>query len=321
MNILMIGAAPNRPTDGVIVRGCYYLLGRSFPKFTSDYVILHDFDPQSSVNFNKDTRYDLIVVCGTPWLWDSFQNSVKYKNLLTCFNTHGDAKRLFLGIGSCLTLEAAEDLIILERKEEVKGIRELFSKATVICRDTLALTKLHRAGIDKLNLLPCPAYFCYGDEVQSINKLPESSMYGRNVLIFQDPSKSISKDSWVNPDKIKAYYDEVLDFYKEYDPDVYCTFADEVPAAVSLGLIRPVILRSEDHTLEVMRTAKRVLSGRIHCAIPAIVKGAITNIMPLDSRAMTITDWMPDKVSIKKGLEDYDFVLRNISPPKWSLTK
>ena len=84
-NILCVGADKNNSTDGVIVRGIYNILDSVFIDNKKEYLILNDHNPMTTIEKYKDKKIDYVVVCGTPWLWDSFQLSVKYKNLEAIF--------------------------------------------------------------------------------------------------------------------------------------------------------------------------------------------------------------------------------------------
>lgn len=281
MNILMIGADPSSPTDGVITKGIRYLLEKTYLIHEYTYVLLDDHKLQGLSDFEPNQDFNLIVICGTPWLWDSFHLSHKYKNVLTAFAVHPDAKRLFLGIGSCLSLDAHHS--ILRRKEEVDGMRRLFTGSRVIVRDQIAKDILDDAFIHA-ELLPCPAYFCYGDDDQMSLKMDD-------ILIFQDPTLSISAADWLDPYKLSEYWQGMLEYQKYFDAKVYCALSQEVVSAKEQGFGDVTLLNGPEHTLNVMRHARTVLSGRVHCAVPAIVQGADTTIMPLDTRASTVTDF------------------------------
>lgn len=300
MKLLLVGADENNSTDGVIVKGIRYLLSRSYPTCEMTYIKINDHLSQSWVDFNCLEKYDLIVVCGTPWLWDNFQHSIKYANLRACFSAHVSSKRLFMGVGSCIPL-GLENSGILERPAEVEGIQHLFERSTVIVRDKTAKNKLDNAGI-KSTLLPCPAFFCYGDDLNSktINDF-------KNVLIYQDPTLSISADQWRCPVKLAHYYNEMEAFRVLHNAEVYCANEKEIQSAVNNGFPTPKLLRTADDTLGLMRSAYLVLSGRVHCAIPAIVQHAYTTLIPLDSRASTI-DIRPDDATLLQ----YDEILKGI---------
>lgn len=298
MRLLLVGADENNSTDGVIVQGIRYLLNRAYPNAILDYKMIEDINPQFYYSFNPATVYDMIVVCGTPWLWDSFQNSHKYQNLITCFKTHAGVKRLFLGIGSCLNIEDVGSNI-LKRPEEIEGIKQLFSNATVIVRDSVASNILNHSGIEHA-FLPCPAYFCYGDKINVVTTF-------NNVLVFQNPLKSISAGNWAHPDKLNAYYGEMKHFHEVYNPLVVCANVQDMDKAKELfGEV--TLLKTYKDTMDLMQGAKKVMSGRVHCAVPAIVSGADTQLMSLDTRYLVVAEFRDQDT--QAYLPIYDKILK-----------
>lgn len=305
MNILMIGPNKNNATDGVIIRGIEYLISRSYPDHYITYRELNDIVPQSKADFFHLLRFDLIVIAGTPWLWDSFQNSVKWQNLLVCLlDAHPQSKRLFMGIGSCLTLYN-NDPNILCRPEEQAAMRSIYNSSTVIVRDSIAFLKLAEAGI-KSHFLPCPAYFCYGDEKPS-----QASQDEKNIFIWVDPKQTISAIDWQDSEKLIEYYNICLDFYKKFNPTVYCTSASEISTAIKIGLPAPILLSKTDDTLNLMRGAHRVLSGRVHCAVPAIAQRANVGLMALDTRSYVVKDFQQFE-DLTPFIEDYKKILKGL---------
>lgn len=301
----MIGPNKNNATDGVIIRGIEYLLARNYPDNTVTYRELNDLVPQNKADFFSSYKFDLIVIAGTPWLWDSFQNSVKWQNLLVCLlDAHPTVKRLFMGIGSCLTLYN-NDPNILCRPEEQAAMKSIYNSSTVIVRDSIAFLKLAEAGI-KSHFLPCPAYFCYGDEPVTLETTEDN-----NILIWTDPKQTISSSDWPDSEKLTEYHQTCLDFYHEFNPKVYCALPSEIPAAIKIGLPAPTLLTKTDDTLNLMRTANRVLSGRVHCAVPAIAQGALVNLMAIDTRAYVVIDFAQFS-DLTPFLEDYDNILKGL---------
>ncbi len=276
MHILMIGPKENNSTDGVIIKGIKRLFERAYGKFTFSYRELRDHTEQRDSDFLVGEAFDLVAVCGTPWLWDSFQNSFKYRNALRCFELHPEAGKLFMGAGACLNLvDITSD--ILERPSEVQGM-QIFRQATVIVRDPLAHYKLKKAGVVSY-LLPCPAFFATGPAIT-----PQKTS---NVLIWQDPTQSISGESWKNTKALSDWADEVLEFIEEKQPEIYCARPDDMPMAERLGF-KPVVLNTADETLDAVNTVGEVLSGRVHCAVPALAQGASVKLKPFDSRMLTL---------------------------------
>jgi hypothetical protein len=301
-NILLIGADKNNSTDGVIVAGIYHLLDKKVGAYKSDYIFLRDTKHMEDSEFNIDKKYDAVMVCGTPWLWDSFEKSQKYKNLLRCFELHKDTKKFFMGIGSCL-INGQENSNVLERPSEVAGIKALFSNAEVYVRDKVAHDKLNRAGI-KNTLTACPSFFCYGDDTER--------SFEDNVMIWYDPTIGISEVDWRNKDKLQKYYNLFLKFNNKYNPSIYCANKHEVKKALEIGLPEPKLIGGWENTLKIMKRANLVLSGRVHCSVPAFVKGKGLGLISVDTRSKVIEDFggtiIKDVVDFNKlKIEERDF--------------
>jgi len=242
--------------------------------------MLDDHKPQA---FDKLENYDKIVVCGTPWLWDQFQKSHKYLNLLSLFKRYENTPKIFMGAGSCITLDAINDSTILKTDEEVKGIQALYQNTTVIVRDQAAYKLLRNANVES-TLLPCPAYFCYYGEAPKTTK-------EKNVLVYVDPTKLISSIDWQSKEKLQNYNDQVLKFYNDYKPLVVIANDYDREACLKLGLPEPTLLKTSQDTKNLMRTADNVFSGRVHCAVPAKVAGANVTLFPFDSRYLVLNDF------------------------------
>lgn len=281
MKVLFVGADYNNSRDGVIVNGIYSLIDFLDIKINSYYHILDDNNLESE-NIIEEKDYDCIVVCGTPWLWDQFYKSIKYKNMINIIKGQKNAKVMFFGVGSCIGLDHINSEIC-EDEEHQEGIRNLFGNTTVVARDNLFFNKLKKSGVESY-LLPCPSYFCYLNEEFLIAK-------ERNVLVWCDPKKSISSCDWQDEVKLQEYYDLFLNFYKQYAPLVCCAMEEEIQSAVEIGLPEPLVLNSWRETQDIMKRANYVLSARVHCAVPAFVLNKPTSIIALDSRSKVLSDY------------------------------
>jgi hypothetical protein len=185
-----------------------------------------------------------------------------------------------MGIGSCLNLKD-QNTEILKREEEIVAMQQLYSNKLVICRDSFASSILENAQITH-HCLPCPAYYCYNTE-SNHNK-------NTNVLVWTDPTQTISRENWKDKEKLQKFYDINLSYIKQYKPDIYCAFESDVPQAEMLGF-KPKTLKDWKETLTIMTNAKKVLSSRIHCCVPAFVQEAEVGIIPLDTRHYVLSDY------------------------------
>jgi hypothetical protein len=282
-HFLLIGADQHNSTDGVIVQGIRNILTGVFGnEYSTDYLFIDDHNDMNVDSLYNTRLYDAVIVCGTPWLWDGFHTTPKFRNMMAVFATHNEAKKVFMGVGTCLNLRDVKSNI-LERTTEQEALRVAYSDAIVIVRDSLAKYKLEKAGVQATHL-PCPAYFCYG------NNTPDSQKT-YNVLVWTDPEKTISHGDWSNPDKLRKYYEIVQFFYENYEPIVVCAREEEIDKALAIGLPKPRLLEGWKDTLALMTNANYVLSGRVHCAVPAFAQGAAVGLLPLDSRSLVLKDF------------------------------
>lgn len=297
---LLVGANKENSTDGVIVKGIFNILENTFSDHEKKYLYLKDTTKMTNSEFFTDEKFDAIFVCGTPWLWDSFQNSIKYDNLYRIFKSHPEAKQIFLGAGSCMYVECING-DILRRPEEIKGIKKLYEKALVISRDKIAHSLFENAGINSV-FLPCPAYFCYGiDNIKYGTKT-------ENVLIWCDPKLTIAANGWTNKEKLKKYHDVCKQFFIRNKAKVYCASKKEINSAIQLGIGEPIVLTGYEHTLNVMQNAKTVLSGRVHCGVPAFVQGCNLGVLQIDTRCHVLKDF---GCKVIQNLNDLMFLKKN----------
>lgn len=283
MKILMFSPDHTNSTDGVIINGIHNLLKHVYGDYEFDYIEFDRNEVCTDEQLKCNEHYDLIVIAGTPWLWDLFNRSVKWKNLERCFEIHKKSKKLFMGIGSCFFPEM-EYNNTCERQEEVDAFRKIYSQAVVIVRDSIAYNKLKKAGIE-CTLLVCPSFFCYG--IEPI--IPQTK--SENVLIWYDPLMGLSRSGWSDTNKLNNYIKLNVDFYKKFNPTIYTHLECEKELAVKIGLPEPKLIGGWANTLSIMQNANFVLSGRVHCSVPAFVQGKPVGLLQIDSRARVISDF------------------------------
>jgi hypothetical protein len=281
LKLLLIGADENNSRDGVIVEGTKRLISRIVQKYDCHYHLLNDHITENDDFFLKN-QFTHIIICGTPWLWDQFHVSVKYKNLINILDNQISNKILFCGVGSCIGLQHI-DSDLCEDDLHQEGIRNLFLRGTVICRDDLIHKKLEKAGVAS-NFLPCPSMFFYLNKEIHIKN-------NENILIWCDPEKLISNCDWNEEEKLNGFYNLCKKFIEMYDSKVYCAEEHDIQKACDIGLPKPILLKTWKETLHLMSYANYVLSGRVHCAVPAFVLGKPTSIIPFDSRHKVLSDF------------------------------
>ena len=284
-------------TDGIIFAGIKNILGGIDENVWSSPIIgTEEFDHQSVdtsdlevAQFRPDEKFDMVLIPGTPWLWDSFQKSHKYRNLIRMIDAHPEAKKVFFGIGTALNMNVGGD--VLSRPDEKGAMVRMAKDALVIVRDGIAKHKLLQAGVN-CHHLPCPAYFCYGPEFK------EPTSFNDNVLIWYNPLTGISKGYWGrNPELFQNYLKMVKRFVDEYSPKVYTVlnchtaYAEDQKHLNSIGVTEFDILKTSSDTKSVMENANIVMSGRVHCSVPAYVQGKAVSLLRIDSRANVLTDF------------------------------
>lgn len=295
MKILGMGANPLNSRDGIIVEGCKAILNiAQFDRYLS----IRDTIPQDVSDFYPNEKFDLIVYCGTPWLWDQMQYTDKYRNTLAAIKAHPEAKVVWMGIGSCLYLNDMNSQI-LKNDIDKQMLKETFENSTVIVRDSLAHEILNEAGVEN-HFLPCPSFF-FNPVCKTSNEF--------DVMFYHAPRTGISS-GYFNDQKLEEYRDIFREFYKVlYHAEIAVCDFNEIPIVERLFKKTPILLKDPIDTFNICKKANKVLSSRIHNAVPALVYGAEVGIVPVDSRHLTITnhfDIQVNNVTDLQKIRSYD---------------
>lgn len=296
MNILMVGADQTNATDGVIVQGIKEILYDSIGEYRFTYLLIDDHNEQSIPEHILKDSYDVLLVCGTPWLWDNFHATAKFRNLIKIKEFCNWKKGILFGIGSAFCLKDKDtNLRDPLYKDQLEKMTE---NMRVIVRDTVAAKVLETHGIDHV-FLPCPAYFCYGADLETTSKRD-------NVIIYYSIGNGVAQVC-CDQDYRQEFKQRYLDFYEKYpDSKIYCAQEIEVLECFELLGKSPKVLRSWAETLTVMENAENVISGRVHCAVPAIIQGANVEFLAVDTRSSVIYDVLADDVRF-----NYEIYLEN----------
>lgn len=281
---LLVGAEENKSTDGMINLGVHAILKSKYGEYDYDYI---NNDLEVLPTLFDEESYDLIVQCGGPWLWSHFWNTPKKKNFEAIMNAHCEAKVVFMGIGTCMDLDKIGTGFLMDPKTR-KHIQSFFGQAhTIIVRESDAKEIFDNAGIDCVQL-PCPAFYV---EIPQENQNKDGP-----AMIWYDPRKGVSRDYWLrNPKEFERYVSEFRDYNASRGPMVYCAHSDDIPGAIEVGLPRPQLLKTADDTVDMIRRATLVFSGRVHCAIPAEANDILTSLVAVDSRASALYDYWNDR--------------------------
>jgi hypothetical protein len=276
-NIVILGPHEIPPTDGMIIHGTYNLISEVHPDAVISYA---RWSEESDVALQLPANTTHIVIAGTPWIWDMCWNTIKWRCVLNTLKAYPQAKVLFFGIGSCLPLDHMEGIKIrlLSQKDRLK---ELFLRGQVIVRDQLASDILTAAEIPH-TLAHCPAMHAVTELIPYIGRKTPT-------LFFYEPCLGVSSGSFkYNCQEHKAYIQQQVLFAKYKNADVYCITDDEVKRSNFLG-IPAQKLTSVIHAKQVLARSSEVMSGRVHLAIPAISQDIKTILLPVDSRALTVS--------------------------------
>jgi hypothetical protein len=278
---LFIGPNIWLATDGAIYQGINRLLSDAGIPLSRDYLFLKDTEQQDLDAVELQQHYDFLIIPGTPWLWNNMGKSQKVKNLMKIRGLYPHAQLVFLGIGSCFPIGRENECL---NAEDQACLQKLMEKAYVVCRDGIAADKLHQLGIEH-DFLPCPAFYIDHDYRAKRDRY--------DLIVWYDPTIGLSKGLWPEGSQQHQHYiDRVRNLYRGSSRTrIVCNLPEEVKSAQALGLPKPHVLRSPEDSVYVMSQAGQILSGRVHCAIPAQAMGKRIELYPFDSRAQSLEDW------------------------------
>lgn len=303
-------------TDGVIFRGIENLFKIVFNNFEFKSVIrtenlkvkedfiriarFDEFDEKElgANRFYPDEVFDAVVIPGTPWIWDQFHKSVKYKNLIKMLEIHSYAPVIFLGIGSCVSKGNEESIM---RDEEKKEINNLFSRGLVICRDSLAYLSLSNAKVEA-NFLPCPSYFAYDEkDFENRRGIDELS------FVYFDPYDSISSISWKDKEEDYKRFCEIVENIKNKENVKIYSAINCCDDKIISKYSKFILLRNSLDTVNLIKKSKKLISVRVHCTAAAYANGIDSAVIPIDSRAKTLTDFGCFEIN---NLDDLEYFLK-----------
>lgn len=272
MKILLFGPFKENATDAFIIEGIRNILTKTFGEFEETYVYHGDSYLNTNEQLKQDEHFDLIVICGTPWIWDRFHLSIKWKNLKALLNIHRNTKSVFFGIGSCLTLNAASS--ICETAAERQEFENQLKDSLVIVRDRIAHKKITSSNISS-HLLPCPAFY----------STTKTNTTGKPLLIWADLDTTISGIYWRGNLKEHQRIESIVDaFIKKHNPTI--VKANKKEAGYKQYDCASLI--NFQNAMDIIAQSNIVLSMRVHNAVPALAMGKSVGIIPIDTRALTV---------------------------------
>ena len=273
LTITYVGTDHHNPGDTITDLGVRALMHRGFGLHHGVQVMLRD---EVDVDQYVLPPSDVLVVSGTPWLWDRFDESEKVRNLLLFLEGDNSTVRIALGIGSCYLSGYGPGPEARAAVDKVFG-----SFDAVLCRDPLAWEIAHGSLGDRALLRPCPSVFA--PHALGVVADPTEDL----ALVFVDPFHCFGS-GYLDPEvqrRVALVQDDLLNAgaqalcMTDVDEQAYRA-RHGVPACAS---------RHPQTILEFLGRFSRVVSGRVHGAVPARALGCTVDLLPLDSRALTAT--------------------------------
>ena len=300
--------------DLVILEGCRKLLQEAFGNYEE---VLHDFDfgftgkifPLSdsfeSIQATMDgaiearkhidkfikSDIDLLVVAGTPWIWDMCQKSDKYKRLEYIVDGMPNVKKIALGLGASFPLATNAFSMYFDHPDKLRfatrSFKNIWGKFDFIsCRDMLAYDCIKLTGID-CDLHYCPASF--------IDVPSDSLTHDKPVLVFHNPRCGTSTEA-LDERFVEDYIGFQLKFIDKHNPKIIAMCKSDLDWLVDHERTdwkkveqQGMLITQPEQLYDRLRDASFVISSRVHAAIPAALMGKPTYIMPVDTRYLTAT--------------------------------
>jgi len=284
-SVLLVGPNPVATNDGVIIRGIdnlLYLLNLgSLSPFVRMYHVLDDHDQEEP--YNSLGNMDIIIVCGTPFVYDKMETSNKFRNLAKIFAMSPKARKILLGIGSCFCLH--HDPIQLLTEDTRRAVQEHWGDALIICRDKVAKLCLEYLLERDVHYLPCPGFWALHPR---FNVPIHWARKKETAVMWYDPNvgiASVCEDGW------DAYIYTLRKSFSITDYPVYCQLPEEVESFHKyFGGTCTLLTNPMDH-LSVIPKYKHWITGRVHTALPASASGHIVTPIAIDTRMNTFKEF------------------------------
>ncbi|MEZ5964211.1 MAG: hypothetical protein R3F56_10235 [Planctomycetota bacterium] len=273
LTVTYVGTDHHNPGDTITDLGVRALVSAMFGVHHATQVMLRD---DVDVSRYVLAPSDILVVSGTPWLWDGFRDAPKARHLAALLARDRSSLRLALGIGSCYLPGATPPA------NTAAGIEHLFGAFdAVVCRDALAYELCRPVLGARAHLRACPsvhAAAALGIEGRAREEL---------ALVYVDPLHCFGSD-YVPADVQRQVAQKQVELLRQGAHAVCMTAVDARSFRARFG--EPHCAdRSPRAILRTLAKYRRVVSGRVHGAVPARALGAEVEIFPLDSRVLTAT--------------------------------
>jgi len=253
-----------------------------------DMIRAHDIEPETYIKEYQWGKIDLIVLAGSPWLWNNCIRSKKYGLLIDALQRYKNAKAIGLGIGSCFSQPVYSDMYIKCPERYFKGkldgvlknrLKAIYNRfCYLLVRDMFAEYILKKCGIK--------CKFSYDTSIYAYHRLGIKKNIGnKKILFFYHPGEGLSGQclSFAIDDFIKYQ----LNWAKQNNADIYCNSVGEKVFLDNVGM-KSTFSVDLEYLSEKFREYDTMLSGRVHMAILGFLSGipSIT-LLPVDTRFMT----------------------------------
>lgn len=287
MKVLLVIPDPaGNPGDEVICRGILTLIERNLSITSPDYYYFESEDEgrRSRNESVLETNFDVLIISGTPWLWDLCTYSNKYRELRQLIAINPSAKLIALGIGACVPIHCGAELIC-DKADVVADLKDIWGKfALITTRDKVASETLSTCAIPHVSDY-CPSILAFPSPSASERRIVSR----RSALVFYLPQAGISRES-LSSAFIEHYVDMQIALARSNNFDLACLLPVEKEyLSDRLGVAPETVelLTSASDILRFVKCRPLVITGRVHVAIPTHIGGGTACLMPVDTRYLT----------------------------------
>ena len=234
-------------------------------------------------------QVDLIVLAGSPWIWNNCEKSNKYKLLEYAYQRWPNAKRIALGLGSCYgnkcyNLMLMNHVNCFYNSKSMKMLYEVYSKFDlIVVRDFLAKYIFDRLNLPAVDTFDTSVYaYQFLGKKFDENPVPRSN----KISFFYDPSFGLSKgDLWFSTDE---YNKRQLDWTEKNNAEIYTNSLEDATVLVKNKI--PFNFSTDIKFLfHLFQECSEMFSGRIHMGMLGFIAGIPKiRVLPVDSRFMTV---------------------------------
>jgi len=215
---------------------------------------------------------DILIVDGTPWIWNGCTRSEKYENLKKVLEGYKNKPRIALSIGNSYTFAFAGEISSAESKE-LLDVWNQFD--LVVTRDSLTFSILEKSGVSNLiNGLDISIFLP--------DVYPLALFEGRHPCLYVY-GKGAFNSGYMPKDYSEWVFNFQKKFVNDFTPKIISTYKKDANIK-DLLFENTENVTSVTELVETFSYANLILSGKIHAAIPAFAYGIPTYLIPVDMR-------------------------------------